>query len=565
MARRHFLAVGHFTRYATEWDKFHREDRRIARSIAACALAEETFEVAQLMDVLFGHGDGRLLLRTAAEMADTTIRRGAMPGLTRKGAGLTREPGQLLDNLPAYAVGLRGKVAHKREGRHGPNLGILTEAGRRLTAVDFVAFAAGFRDVLQRVVAPWVADTQKSSMEPWVLNRKMETHTSQLMAYRRLIHSTRRMLRVLVLLRSHVPLRDLRELIRALMYARPSQFFTDHRGQRVGALVSGSVYADELTWGRGMPVFWFSLRGFLNERRPSFRGVELLCEPDASKQDLWCLSPHCQCSFLAGRGQSRNPQKVPMPQALRGRFPRHCRNRTRRRLGVPTMPAWVANSVALPRPHQAASTHRHASWIVDEYGQAMCDQIVRFCNYMDARLPADAGGDADRWVLPALPVAMTTFKVPQEAGLAPLRYHYRHPDNALPRGIAPEGKFRPSLRVQDGGVVPRCRVHPRLPVLMEDLDNALVGLAQFIRSMQSEGDKLYGDEGVNAGMRRAVRAMNLCFDWQEWIVRRPTRQCIDEFGKLCEMLRPLLRQTRYPSPTVFPDVNHAWPDDQAIS
>ena len=104
----------------------------------------------------------------SADTAESTIRRGAMPGVTRSGVSLTREPGQLLHNMRAYALGLRGKMQLKRESRGSHGLSVLTEAARRLTAVDFVAFATGFRDVMQKVVAPWVATSQDSSMEPWV-------------------------------------------------------------------------------------------------------------------------------------------------------------------------------------------------------------------------------------------------------------------------------------------------------------------------------------------------------------------------------------------------------------
>jgi hypothetical protein len=64
-------------------------------------------------------------------------------------------------------------------------------------------------------------------------------------------------------------------------------------------------------------------------------------------------------------------------------------------------------------------------------------------------------------------------------------------------------------------------------------------------------------------MQRALRAMNECFDWEKRLTERKPGRCIDEFAKLCEMLRLLLRQTSYPNPAEFPNVPHAWPDVQA--
>ena len=106
------------------------------------------------------------------------------------------------------------------------------------------------------------------------------------------------------------------------------------------------------------------------------------------------------------------------------------------------------------------------------------------------------------------------------------------------------------------------RMHPRLPALLEEIDSALKSMTTFLGALEKEGAKLYGSEGANAGMRRALQAMNTCFDWSQWIKRRPTRDCVAEFGVLCEMLQPLLRHTQYPSSQEFPAVRHAWPDKQ---
>lgn len=138
----------------------------------------------------------------------------------------TRQPRQLLENLPAYSVALVGKSQLRRERSGTQKLDVLVEGGRRLTAVDFVAFAALFKDVMERAVAPWVASTQQSSLEPWVLCRKFDAQTSTLQAYRELVRLTRYMLRILVLLRSHASLEDITAFIKALVFARPSQFFT---------------------------------------------------------------------------------------------------------------------------------------------------------------------------------------------------------------------------------------------------------------------------------------------------------------------------------------------------
>jgi hypothetical protein len=537
--------------YSTEWDKLHREDKRITRAIAACPAASDLFDLGRLMDTFFGFGDGRLLLRTAASVTDTSIRSGAMPNVTRKGVSLTREPGHLLDNLPAYAVAMRGKVALKRENRGQHNLTVLIEAGRRLTAVDTVAFATLFKDVLEKAVAPWTAVVQSSSVEPWVLSRRVEHQTATLKGLLSLIRSTRRMVRILVLLRSHAPLEDIRRFANALACADPSRFFADHEGRRIRQQEPST-----LSWGRWLPTFWHSLPKLLDELHPSFRGVELLCEADLTKRDLSCLSPHCQCGFLVDSSQSARPNRLPMPAALR---------RRRRKSGPRSMPSWVVNNSSAP----IDAAFRSARWLNDEFGEAWSAQIQKFLQEKDARPfgPLYPEGRANIWTRssdPLEPDSPLLFKVGDEPGTAPLRYSYRSNPLAVPRGVSGSGRFREHLRSHAGGIISRCRVHPRLPALLEDIDNALRQTTVFIRALETEGAKLYGSEGVNAGMERALRAMNYCFDWTQWVESRPKRKCVDEFGVLCEMLRPLLRQTTYPSQTDFPDVQHAWPDTQVL-
>ena len=136
------------------------------------------------MDVIFGYGDGRLLARTAAAELGSTVVSGAMPGITRKGVSLTREPGHLLKNLPAYALGMSAKIAMKRFNQQGQhNLSELVEFGRRLTSVDFISFATLFKDVMKKGVAPWTAVVQSNSLEPWVICRKLEQQRQTLKTF----------------------------------------------------------------------------------------------------------------------------------------------------------------------------------------------------------------------------------------------------------------------------------------------------------------------------------------------------------------------------------------------
>ena len=213
---------------ATEWDKWHREDLVLTRAVKAVPMAVELFEVCGLMDQWFNLGEGRLLLKKAAKVAGTRLRSGALPGLTRKVVGLVREPGHLLQNFPAYALGVHGRRAHTRAGHNGPTQGQLVEGGRRLTSLDFVAFAALFKD-LMGFVAPWTLAVQCSSTEPWALRRLQKKHEAEIEAAIASLTYVRDFLRVLVLLRQHLTPTELQPLVAA--------FFTRHLRNSAKVLV----------------------------------------------------------------------------------------------------------------------------------------------------------------------------------------------------------------------------------------------------------------------------------------------------------------------------------------
>ena len=53
----------------------------------------------------------------------------------------------------------------------------LIDTGRRLTALDLVAFTCLFRDMARQVVEPWAKAIQSNALEPWVLQARHRRHT----------------------------------------------------------------------------------------------------------------------------------------------------------------------------------------------------------------------------------------------------------------------------------------------------------------------------------------------------------------------------------------------------
>ena len=127
------------------------------------------------MNHMFGHGDGRQLIKTAAAAAAVHLRSGRLPGMTRKAVQLCSEPGHLLHNFKAYAAGIHLKEAWRKDG-HSESAAKLVVAGQRLTDLSTVSFTLLFRDILSGTVAPWALAAQDSSMEPWLVHKRRGQH-----------------------------------------------------------------------------------------------------------------------------------------------------------------------------------------------------------------------------------------------------------------------------------------------------------------------------------------------------------------------------------------------------
>ena len=195
----------------------------------------------------------------------------------------------------------------------------MIEAGRRLTSLDFVAFVLLFRDLMRRAVAPWSIAIQSASLETWALQKKQVEHRTVTRQVSSLLRWMKEFFRVCVLLRQHVSLQDVGALIQACFFASPRVIF----------LSAASDPHAGCAWGKLLPAFTLALKDFLHGITPTFRKVELFSPVPPALSSQMCLGPHCQCSFLSSRTQSRNPQAARIKVQHK-----HVR-----------VPAWVANSV----------------------------------------------------------------------------------------------------------------------------------------------------------------------------------------------------------------------------
>ena len=157
-------------------------------------------------------------MRSAAAAVGAKISSAALPGLSRKVVSLSQEPGHLLLNLPAYVAGMHARLSYKRAGHGNYSVSTLVDAGRRLTSLEFIVFTTLFRDVMQRMIAPWALLIQSSGIEPWALQHRRAKQDKLEKCFMANLHYFREFLRILVLLRQHVGSKDLNSFVRACLF-----------------------------------------------------------------------------------------------------------------------------------------------------------------------------------------------------------------------------------------------------------------------------------------------------------------------------------------------------------
>lgn len=316
---------------------------------------------------------------------------------------------------------------------------------------------------------------------------------------------------------------DIQNLIKAAFYASPRVFFP----------VSASSDPGQCTtaWGRQLPSYLSALCSLIgNGEKSHYKRVELITRPPPHpQQDHVCLGPHCQCSFLAGPAQSKDPQYVEVP--ISG--PAGSRPGGAARAARVHLPAWVVNS-----PRDAVTPHGGSCGVLGPVGHALA--------------------------------AVTP---------APLRFHWRSRTAPKATGVDQTGKFRDRIRIHHceghtsccschccGGHTSRCLLPESVPLVFADLDDGLQAASHFLNALGAEEDAVFGQEGTNAGMARALRAMCACFDWGRLVGDGlvPTANDLAEFEVLARLLDPYLQYTEWPSKENFPEVLHGWPPPEEL-
>ena len=236
----------------------------LKRAVKESPLAEELYEVAVVLNSMFGVSEGKSIFRAAAAEGEGSLH---VPAGTRKYASLSKEPGNITENLRAYARALGARTTWRRQGHGNYTIAALGDFGRRLVAADFVAFAILFRDIAERTIRPTALVCQELA-EAWIIHRKMAFQMERMRDAEAALRGLREFLRVLVLLMQWVSSATCVNLLEAAHYASP--------GDR---MIFGK-YEDwgprrHTVWGRVCPRFMHAMAGFISRETPMYRGTPL--------------------------------------------------------------------------------------------------------------------------------------------------------------------------------------------------------------------------------------------------------------------------------------------------
>ena len=146
---------------ATEWDLFHRIDLAGSHAIRSTPAAVEIFDVARVLASLFGVGEGRVVLRSVADLIGERRSRVPDQGGTRKIVALGNTIEHLLKNHRTFHAAMHARLGLVKAGRSGQTQNKLIGVGRRISSLGFVTFALGAGDILRVNITPLAMLSQK--------------------------------------------------------------------------------------------------------------------------------------------------------------------------------------------------------------------------------------------------------------------------------------------------------------------------------------------------------------------------------------------------------------------
>ncbi|CAE7316262.1 YIR007W [Symbiodinium sp. CCMP2592] len=257
------------------WDRFHRIDNAVWRSVMACPATEEVFDLAAAVDSLFGVNEGKTMLRGIGDLLREKPKTTRRAGGTRKVGYLAGVPGNLLSNLKFYILGLHGRMDMASKAWR---VSLPLAVGCVLSASRLVFFLTIFTSVFENCVRPLALQSQQA-LEPWAI-RKAELEVLQKVgSLSAAVDFTARFLSVMVLLRQHLTKQEAGRMV-----------------------VAWSCKKDCVP----LVFSWRRLPGLLLTSPPVIDGCQLQQQEVELPAGTMCLGPHCQCFGEASQMRSRH-------------------------------------------------------------------------------------------------------------------------------------------------------------------------------------------------------------------------------------------------------------------
>ena len=277
---------------ATEWDLFHRIDLAVGKAIQSIPYATAIFDVARVLNSLFGVGDGRVIYRATADMIGE--KRFCVPdqGGSRKVIALHHTVEHLLKTHRTNHAAMHARIGQAQgpERRGGQTKQRLIEVGRRVSAVNFVTFLVGTADVLKHSVVPIAMMSQEVNVSSVRITRECREAHWKIVRARSLLERLRIWCFCSALLVTMLSRSDCRNLWEVLRFS-------------------------EL--GRSFPRLVASLRPLIHAQE--FAGcslsVSLPAQDDMGGFRHRTVSPRCQCSAMANRQSSSRRVRVGLRSA----------------------------------------------------------------------------------------------------------------------------------------------------------------------------------------------------------------------------------------------------------
>ena len=316
----------------TDWGLFHRIDIAVKHAMGKHPAVKEVLDVARAMGGLFGVGDGRVVLRSAAQLLGDVAKVTPDQSGTRKIVALVRTVTYLIDNFCHLHAGMHARILQKQgQDSHGSHtIQELVSVARRLSNMDFAVFLLALDDFLTPTIVAVALKCQDEGTGAVELHAYVEGMKRNISDRLTNMECIRRWCTVTALVSTELSKEDIIRLWSVLRRSPLGRAFPRVVGGMAGLLLGGSCC--------GVPV----------KATPASEYPET----DLVGLQSICLSPRCQCWGMRSR-----PKPDPRPEN------KHCLVGSpvevatgRSQTLMVRVPEWVA-----PSPYPPASWRAFAS------------------------------------------------------------------------------------------------------------------------------------------------------------------------------------------------------------